>query len=158
VCALRLTGLALALAVPPLSATHAQTAAPISPAAIVSAGQDCFDSFNSRKFELDEGALKKRGWKKAALADNNGLAEVMTPFVRADGTLMLSFRYSCMIKVNLAPGATRADVAAAISEHWAVQPTDAGDKQAWSTPAGGIEFPNGNGTMVDVIFHPGPIR
>jgi hypothetical protein len=76
----------------------------------------------------------------------------MTAFVRADRSIMLVTRYSCIVKTQLAPPASADGLAAAISGRFSVQPTLANEMLAWRLPEHKIELAPGaaDGSNVSV--------
>jgi hypothetical protein len=125
----------------------------LEPAQIVSAAQDCLDSYKG--YAVDPRQLKKRGWAKARLAGMGGLEAVMTGFVRNDGAIMLVMRSTCMVKARLVPPASADGLAAAMSERWAAQPVAGADGMlAWRLPERRIELSPGpaDGTNVSVTI------
>lgn len=133
---------ALALAAAPAVAQPGRPQPELAYAQINSAAQDCFDSYKG--FAIDPKQLKKRGWKEARLEGFGDLRGVMTAFVRGDGAIMLSTRYSCIVKTRLGPPASAASLAEAISAKWAVQPNAAADgRLTWLLPERRIELTPG---------------
>ena len=133
---------ALALAAAPAAALQGGPQPELAYAQITSAAQDCLDSYKG--FAIDPKQLKQRGWKKAKLEGFGNLRGVMTGFVRGDGMVMLSTRYSCIVKARLEPPASAASLAAAISGKWSVQPMTAADgRLTWLLPERRIELTPG---------------
>src|SRR5215213_4179206 len=74
----------------------------IEPAQVISAADDCMASF--KDYEVNARLLKARGWKELK-GDAGDLRGMLKFFLRQDGVLMLSLRYSCIVKVRMTPSA-----------------------------------------------------
>ena len=144
---------AIAIWAVPASALQSGTAQADPYPQILSAAQDCLDSYQGIRIEPKQ--LKKRGWEKARFDGFGNLGGVITGFARADGAIMLVTGYSCIVKSRLAPPATADGLAAAISEKWAVQPT-AGENgsRSWRLADRKIELSPGpaDGSNVSVTI------
>ena len=117
---------------------------------IVSAAQDCLDSYE--RGAISEKQLRKRGWQRARLEGMGELQGIMKGFVRGDIGI-LHLRYSCIVKAQLRPPASADTLALAFSDKWSVEPTPAADGTiGWDLPERRIELTPGpaDGSNVSV--------
>jgi hypothetical protein len=120
---------------------------------IVSAVQDCLDSYKGPR--IDPKQLKKKGWAKARLAGMGGLEQVMTSFVRSDGAVMLVMQTSCIVKTRLAAPDSAQGLSAAMTGRLGGEPAPGTEgKLIWRLTGRQIELNPGpaDGSNVSVVI------